>query len=221
MDGHGMNERIATLETIERGGVIAVLRGVSAETLEEIATALVDGGITAVEVTANTSGVSEKIETLADIFADEDVVVGAGTVLDGPTARTVHLAGAEFIVTPTLNEDVIRVSNRYGVPVVPGVFTPSEALEASELGADAVKLFPASSVGPAHISAINGPLPQIDIIPTGGINQENTGAYIEAGATAVGAGSSLVPDEAVRNHDWERIERRAKAFVHEVENARS
>ena len=215
-----MTERTRILSRIESGGVIAVLRGVTDETLEPIATALADGGITAVEVTADTPGVIEKIERLAAAMANRSVAVGAGTVLDEATARNVLLAGAEFIVTPTLSAGVIETANRDGVPVIPGIMTPSEAQRAMEAGADAVKLFPANTVGPGHISAIHGPLSQIDIIPTGGIDLENTATYIDAGAFAVGTGSALVTDEILVEKDWDALETRAADFVAAVETAR-
>lgn len=216
-----MTARTETLATIESGGVVAVLRGVTDETLEPIATSLAAGGITAIEVTADTPGVATKLGRLAATLDDEEAVVGAGTVLDGETARTVLLAGAEFIVTPTLSSDVIEVANRYGVPVVPGIMTPTEAQRAMEAGADAVKLFPASSVGPGHIGAIHGPLDQVPIIPTGGVSLENAAAYIEGGAIAVGTGSALITDDILAAEDWEGLEARAERFVATVEDARA
>ena len=215
-----MSTTEAPFDRIIDGGVIAVLRGVTDETLAPIATALADGGITAIEVTANTPGVISKIERLSDLLADTDAVVGAGTVLDAATTRSVLLAGAEFVVTPTLKEDVIETANRDGIPVVPGIMTPTEAQQALEAGADAVKLFPAKSVGPGHISAIHGPLPQVTIIPTGGISLENADAYISAGAAAVGIGSVLITDEILEAKDWEGLTRRAEQLVDTVESAR-
>lgn len=209
------------MDRITDGGVIAVMRGITDETVTAIGDALVDGGITAVEVTADTPGVTGKIERLADRYPDDGTVVGAGTVLDAPTARQVLLAGAEFIVTPTVNEAVIQTANRYGVPVLPGAFTPTEALTAMEAGADAVKIFPASSAGPGHVSAIKGPLGQVPVVPTGGVSRENGADYIAAGATALGVGSALVTDELVAGEDWAGLEDRAREFVELVAAARS
>lgn len=215
-----MTNRSATIDRIVDGGVIAVLRGITDDTLEPVATALADGGVTAVEVTADTKNVTGKIARLADVLEDSDAVVGAGTVLDPPTASAAHLAGAEFIVTPTLAEEVIETGNRAGVPVIPGIMTPTEAQRALEAGTDVVKLFPAKTVGPDHIGAIHGPLSQVDIIPTGGVTMENAGEYVEAGAVAVGAGSALVTDEILDREDWAALEARAASFVAAVEAPR-
>lgn len=209
------------LGRIADGGIIAVMRGVTDETVTAIGDALVDGGITAIEVTADTPAVTDKIESLAERYADRDALVGAGTVLDPATARQVLLAGAEYLVTPTLDADVIRTANRYGAVVIPGVFTPTEAVHAVEAGADAVKVFPASSAGPSHLAAIRGPLDQIPMIPTGGISLDNGAAYIDAGAIALGVGSSLVTDELVDDRDWAGLEARAAQFVELVEDARA
>lgn len=216
-----MPDRTATMAHIERTGVIAVMRGVTPETARPIADALVEGGITTLEVTADTPGATDIIDDLSEYMTDREVVIGAGTVLDASTARTVLLAGAEFIVTPTLNPEVIRTANRDGVPVVPGILTPTEAMHAIEAGADAVKLFPASSVGPGHISALHGPLDHVDVIPTGGVSLENGGAYFEAGATAIGVGSALVQDELIEREDWAALSERASAFADLVASART
>ncbi len=215
-----MDQLTDGLGKVAEGGVVAVMRGVTDETLPHIGDALVTGGITAMEVTADTDGATEKIRTIADRYAGEEVLVGAGTVLDAETARHTLLAGAQFIVTPTLDEGVVRMANRYGVPVVPGVLTPTEALKAYETGADAVKVFPASSVGPGHVSSIHGPLEQIPIIPTGGVDLDNAADYIDAGAIAVGVGSALITDDIVEEHDWEALESRAAALVDTVQQAR-
>ena len=215
-----MTDRPRTVDRIVDGGVIAVLRGVSDETLEPIATAIADGGITAVEVTADTPGVTEKIDRLSTILADREAVIGAGTILDAATASAVSRAGAEFIVTPTLSAPVMETANREGLPVAPGIMTPTEAQQALELGTDVVKLFPAQTVGPGHIGAIHGPLSQVDVIPTGGITLENAASYIEAGAIAVGVGSALVMDDILAAEDWQGLEERAAAFVETVESAR-
>lgn len=216
-----MSTRSETVARIVDGGVIAVLRGVTDDTLAPIATALADGGVTAVEVTADTPDVTGKIERLGAVLGDRDAIVGAGTVLDAATARAVRLAGADFIVTPTLHESVIETANRDAVPVIPGIMTPTEAQRALEAGTDVVKLFPANTVGPGHIAAIHGPLPQVDIIPTGGVTLDNAGEFIEAGAVAVGVGSALVTDDILATEDWSALENRAAEFVAEVDAARA
>ena len=217
-----MTEFTDDLGRIADCGVVAVLRGITDETVLDVANALVAGGVTVVEVTADTPGVLAKIETLADAYADDDrVMVGAGTVLDSATARATLLAGAEFVVTPTFDEAVVRTCNRYGATVLPGVFTPTEALRAFEAGADAVKVFPASSAGPGHLRSIAGPLSQIPLIPTGGVSLENASDYVEAGAVAVGVGSALVSDELVERGDYDALTARASEFVDVVAEAKS
>lgn len=215
-----MDEFGGTLGRIVDGGVVAVMRGVEPDTVLRLGDALQAGGVTAMEVTAETPGAVDMIRTLSDHFAGDDVVVGAGTVLDAETARAVVSAGAEFVVAPTLNEDVVELCNRYGVVSAPGVFTPTEALRAYEVGADLVKVFPAKSGGPGHVSAIQGPLGQIPIIPTGGVGPDNAAAYIEAGAVAVGVGSALISDEVVETEDYEVVERTARELVETVTDAR-
>lgn len=206
------------IDQIVDTGVIAILRGVETDSAIDVASAIVDGGVTALEVTADTPNVTETINTLSNAF--EDVLVGAGTVLDAETARSVQLAGAEFIVTPTVNRDVIEVGNRYGTPVASGAFTPTEALHAYESGAEFVKIFPAKTGGPKHVAAIGGPLSQIPLVPTGGVGPSNAEAYIEAGAVAVGAGSAIVEDEAVINDDYARITENARLMVDAINSAR-
>lgn len=207
-----------TLDQIEESGVVAVLRGVHPDSVLDIATAIVDGGVTALEVTADSPQVTEMISTLATAF--DDVAIGVGTVLDKETTRAVQCAGAEFIVTPTVDEGVIETANRHGTPIATGAFTPTEVLTAYEAGADAVKVFPATSGGPEHIAAIGGPLPQIPLVPTGGVDPSNAGDYIEAGAVAVGAGSAIVTDNAVESGDYTAITGNARAMCEAVKTAR-
>ncbi|WP_227131547.1 bifunctional 4-hydroxy-2-oxoglutarate aldolase/2-dehydro-3-deoxy-phosphogluconate aldolase [Halorubellus salinus] len=210
-------------ETVSRmceSGVVAVLRGVDASDVQMVGDALRDGGVTAMEVTMGNDDSLAAIEALAEHYRGEDVVVGAGTVLDSETARQVQLAGASFVVSPTFDEGVVETCNRYGVPVAPGVATPTEALTAYEAGADLCKVFPASSYGPGHLSSIKGPLPQIPLMPTGGVGPDNAGAYVEAGAEMVGAGGSLVPDDALEREDYDEMTARAEELVGAVEDAR-
>lgn len=214
-----MTHRSATVDRIVDGGVIAVLRRVTDETLEPIATALAAGGITAIEVTADTDDVTRKIDRLRGVL-DDQTAVGAGTVLDAGTASAVRRSGAEFVVTPTLSPAVIEAANRDGILVVPGVMTPSEVQRALELGTEVVKLFPAATVGPSHVAAIHGPISQVDIIPTGGVTLENAADFIEAGAIAIGAGGSLVTDDILGTEDWDALEERAAAFVDAVSGTR-
>ena len=210
--------RTDRLDRITDGGVIAILRGVQPDDAVAVADAVVDAGVTALEVTADTPNATSSIETIADRV--DDALVGAGTVLDAETARAAQLAGAEFLVTPTVNRDVIRTANRYGTPVVVGAYTPTEAIEAYEAGADAVKVFPAKTGGPDHVAAIGGPLPQVPLVPTGGVGAENAGEYVRAGAVAVGVGSSIVDGEAVTDGDFDAIRENARAVIEAVAAAR-
>ena len=211
-----MNE---TLSRLVDSGVVAVLRGVEADQLIGITEALREGGVTAVEITADTPDVAEKLGDVAGSF-DDEVVVGTGTVLDSETARTTLMAGAEFVVSPSLHEDVIETCNRYGAVTAPGVMTPTEAIRGYEAGADFVKVFPAKTVGPAHLGAMKGPLGQIPMMPTGGVSPDNAADYIDAGAFAVGAGGSLVDYDAAERGDYEAITETAREFVQVVEEAR-
>jgi len=193
-------------------GVVAIARGAGSESMLEVVDALIDGGVRVFEITADSPDASELIELVTTEFGDE-ITVGAGTVLDTETARACQLAGAEFLVTPTLSTDVIRTGNRYGTPVIPGVMTPTEALTATEAGADLCKLFPASTVGPGHVSAIQGPLGQIPLVPTGGVSLDNAADFFEHGAAAVGVGSALVDDEAIENDDYDQLTRTASQLI--------
>ncbi len=210
-----MNE---TLSRIADGGVVAVLRGVDADQLVAIAEALQAGGVDVVEITADTPAVTDLIGTLTGTF--DDLVVGTGTVLDAETAQATIAAGASFVVSPSLHEDVVETCNRYGVVCAPGVMTPTEAIRGYEAGADFVKVFPAKTVGPAHLGAMQGPLGQIPMLPTGGVGPDNAGDYIEAGAFAIGAGGALVDYEAAARGDYEVITETAREFTRVVEEAR-
>ncbi|WP_435094271.1 bifunctional 4-hydroxy-2-oxoglutarate aldolase/2-dehydro-3-deoxy-phosphogluconate aldolase [Halorubrum sp. N11] len=210
--------RADQLKRITDGGVIAILRGVDANDTTSVADAVVDAGVTALEVTADTPNAMSSIEAISDQI--DDALVGAGTVLDPETARAAQLAGAEFLVTPTVNREVIRTANRYGTPIAVGAYTPTEALEAYQAGADAVKVFPAKTGGPDHVAAIGGPLPQIPLVPTGGVSAENAGAYVRAGAVAVGVGGSIVDHEAIADGAFDQITANARAVVEAVETAR-
>ena len=213
-------ESHAAVQRLVESGTVAVMRGADTDTLVQTVDALREGGVTAIEVTADNPDAMEMIAAVAGSFGD-DVVVGAGTVLDEATALDAIRAGAEFVVGPTVEEAVIDACNRYGVPVAPGAFTPTEALTAYEAGADLVKIFPASTGGPGHLSSIKGPLPQIPLMPTGGVDADNAGAFIRAGAEVVGAGSALVPGDAVESGDFETITENAQAFTDAVDAARS
>ncbi len=210
----------AVLQQIKEGGVVAIVRGASPAVLGQIVGALQDGGVKAVEVTFNTAGAAEMIRDLTEKYA-AGMLVGAGTVLDPETARLAILAGASFVLTPTLSHGVIQMGNRYGVPVVPGVMTPTEALTAWEAGARVVKIFPAGSLGPGYLKDLRGPLPQIEMIPVGGVSLDNAAAFIQAGAVALGIGGELVNKDLIAQGRWDELADRAAAFVRTVAEARA
>lgn len=215
-----MMDNRAVLERIAESGVVAVLRGVDEERIVPVARAVHEAGVGAIEVTADGHHAREKMVAVARELEDTDAVVGAGTVLDAATAAAMIDAGAEFVVSPHLEPEVVRACNRRGVLVAPGVMTPTEAMAAIESGADFLKLFPASTVGPGHIGALTGPFGDVDVVPTGGITRDNAGEFLEAGALAVGAGSALVDHEAIAADDMDRVRETAAAFVDAVEESR-
>ena len=207
------------LDRIAASGVIAVMRGVDRDRAVETARALVRGGVGAVELTADAPGAVDAVADVAAALGDE-AVVGAGTVMDAATASRAVAAGAEFVVAPHTDPATVETCNRHGVPTVPGVQTPTEAVRAVEAGADAVKVFPASTVGPGHLAALRGPLPQIPLVPPGGVDADNVGEFFDAGATAVGAGSALVDGAAAARGDFDAVEARAREFVAAADAAR-
>ena len=208
-----------TLEGLKDSGVIGIIRVSTAQDLIRIAKVLHEGGLSCLEITMTTPGALRAIEEAREELPD--VLMGAGTVLDAPTARQAILAGAQFLVTPTVELDVIEVAHRYGVPVIPGAMTPTEILTCWEAGADMVKVFPASVLGPGFIKALHGPLPQIPLVPTGGITAENAGDYIQAGAAMVCAGSWLVGKDVLSGAGIDALRDRACQLVQVVREARS
>ncbi|RLM54086.1 bifunctional 4-hydroxy-2-oxoglutarate aldolase/2-dehydro-3-deoxy-phosphogluconate aldolase [Halobellus sp. Atlit-31R] len=201
-------------------GIVGILRGVPAEKTTAVVEALVDGGVDVVEVTADTDGALENIARVRDAFDPSEVLVGAGTVLDAETAGAALRAGAEFVVTPSFDAGVVDTCNRYGAVVAPGVMTPTEAVEAYEAGADLLKVFPASTLGPEHISSLKGPLTQLPLLPTGGVSLDNVGEFVAAGADGVGVGSSLVDSDAVAAEEYDVLTERAASFREAIEAAR-
>ena len=201
-------------------GVIAVIRAPSVELLIPIAEALLEGGIPAIEVTMSTPKAIRGIEMLADQFGDR-AVVGVGTVLDAATCRDAIAAGAEFVLSPHFDEEVVATTRRYGKISVPGAFTPTEILRAWTAGADIVKIFPSTVLGPGYIRDLLAPLPQLKLSPTGGVDAKNAGDWIKAGAVCVGAGSSLISKESLANRDWAAITLKARAFIDAIQAARN
>ncbi|MGD8241114.1 MAG: bifunctional 4-hydroxy-2-oxoglutarate aldolase/2-dehydro-3-deoxy-phosphogluconate aldolase [Armatimonadota bacterium] len=209
-----------TLTTILESGVIAIIRSDAPAGLARAGRALSRGGIRAIEVTMTTPGALDAVSELSEQSGDE-FIVGAGSVLDSETARAAILAGAEFLVMPALDADAIRTAKRYGKVVVPGALTPTEVITAWEKGADMVKVFPASLGGPRYIKALKGPLPQVRLVPVGGVSPDNAGDYIRAGACAVALGSSLVNSRLIAEEAWDEISGRAGRCVEAVAEARS
>ena len=204
---------------LTKDGVIPVVRGSQPETIILLAKALQAGGINSIEITVETPGALEVIKKVASEMAGT-FIVGAGTVLDGETARLAILSGAQFIVSPSLQPDVITVAKRYGKPVAPGAMTPTEIVRAYELGADMVKVFPASTLGAKYIKDIRGPLGHIPIMATGGINVNNAAEFIKAGCLALGVGGSLASQQVIAEGNWSYITEKASQLVELVRNAR-
>ena len=200
---------------------VAIVRLDSGEKLVKVAEALKAGGITVIEFTMSTPGALDMVKESSARFGG-DVLLGAGTVLDPETARAAILAGAEFIVTPTGNLETIRMCKRYGKPIVVGAMTPTEMLTVWEAGADLVKVFPASNIGgPDFIKAVLAPLPQLMLVPTGGVSADNAEQYLKAGAAAVAVGGNLVNKKAVENGDWSAITAEAEKLMKVVRSATS
>jgi 2-dehydro-3-deoxyphosphogluconate aldolase / (4S)-4-hydroxy-2-oxoglutarate aldolase len=207
------------LNLIRETGVIAIMRAQSPGQLTAAADAIKKGGVRVIEVTMTTPGALNVIAEAARRYGQE-VLFGAGTVLDPETARSAILAGAGFIVAPTLKLEVIALCNRYGIPVMPGCFTPTEMLAAWEAGADMIKLFPAEVGGPGWIKALLAPLPQLQIVPVGGVDLNTAAAFIRNGAVALGVGSSLINQKLLDAGDMDELTRRAAAFIEEVKKGR-
>jgi 2-dehydro-3-deoxyphosphogluconate aldolase/(4S)-4-hydroxy-2-oxoglutarate aldolase len=205
---------------LTRDGVVAIVRLDDLSSAVPLTEALIRGGASTIEFTYTNPLAGNVIEEVRAAVGDR-AVIGAGTVLDPETARVAILSGAEFIVTPTLNVATIELCRRYSIPTVIGAFTPTEILTAWEAGASIVKVFPASVGGPGYLKDVRGPLPQVKLIPTGGVSKETAAAFIKAGAVAIAAGSNLVDARSVANADWDTIEQRARELVAIVAEARS
>lgn len=204
--------RDTILKRILDCGIVAVVRAESGERLVQVVKALAEGGVTAAEITFT---IPDAVEVIRRVHGEvgELIVLGAGTVLDPETARAALLAGAEYIVSPTVNLDVIRLCRRYDKVVMPGAFTPTEVVAAWEAGADVVKIFPADFGGPNYLKALRGPLPQIKMMPTGGVDLNTAESFLKAGACCLGVGSALVSPQAVASGDFERLRDLASQFA--------
>lgn len=199
-------------------GIVAVVRANDAEQAVRIADACIEGGVPAIELTFTVPGAHHVIEELSKRYTPDQIILGAGTVMDSETARIAILSGAQYIVSPYFSLDTVKLCNRYRVACMPGAMTIKEVVEAMEAGADIVKLFPGELGGPKMIKAIRGPIPYAKIMPTGGVDVNNVADWIKAGAVAVGAGSSLTA--GAKNGDYAAITATGREFVKRIREAR-
>lgn len=212
-----MNKEQVILKLKEEG-IVAVVRAESKEQGEKVIEAIVKGGINFIEITMTVPGAADIIKDLVGHYkSNPEVVIGAGTVLDPETARVVILAGAQYVVSPNLNPDTVKLCNRYRIPVMPGIMTVKEAVEALELGVDVLKVFPGNAFGPDIISSFKGPLPQGQFMPTGGVAIDNVDQWLKKGAIAVGTGSNLTV--GAKTGDYEAVTKTAAEFVAAVRKA--
>ncbi|WP_053363307.1 bifunctional 4-hydroxy-2-oxoglutarate aldolase/2-dehydro-3-deoxy-phosphogluconate aldolase [Bacillus sp. FJAT-27251] len=208
------------LSKLLKSGVVAVVRRVERKNAMDVVSSLVSGGVTGIEITMDSEDALGAIHEASARFGHK-AVIGAGTVLDGKRAQQAIEAGAEFIFAPTLKQETIESAKRLEKIVIPGVFTPTEILQAHEWGADVVKVFPASTLGPDFIKQVRAPLGHVKMMPTGGVELSNTKAFIKAGSVAVGVGGSLVRKDLIEDQKWEELSRLAEQFVQRVKEGRS
>ena len=213
-----MVDKSESLRRIKETGIVAVVRAESADQAMNIVEALKKGGLEAIEITMTVPGAVDVIKEVTDNYSSDEVLVGAGSVLDAETARTCILAGAEYIVGPALDEEMVKICNSYQKVVMPGAMSVTEVKKAMDFGADIVKIFPASLFGPKIVKAINGPIPQAPLLPTGGVNLDNVKDWIKAGSFAVGAGSSLTA--GAEEGDFEQVTENARNFITRINEAK-
>ena len=199
-------------------GIVAVVRAENADVAKRITDACIEGGVAAIELTFTVPMAHKVIEEIASSYSPNDIILGAGTVMDSETARIAILSGAQYIVSPYFNIDTVRTCNRYRVPCMPGAMTIKEVVEAMEAGADIIKIFPGEAFGPKIIKAVNGPIPYAKLMPTGGVDVNNVGEWIKAGAVAVGAGGALTA--GAKTGDYASITRLGKQFIENIKEAR-
>jgi 2-dehydro-3-deoxyphosphogluconate aldolase/(4S)-4-hydroxy-2-oxoglutarate aldolase len=212
--------RAAIVHAIEQQGIVAVIRMQEPNRLRAVIDALAEGGVRALEVTMTVPRAIEMIAEIAPSLPAE-IIFGAGTVVDSDTAARAIAAGARFVVSPVFRRPVIAACHRLDVPAMPGCLTPTEILDAWEAGADVVKVFPATRLGPGYIKDVRAPLPHVKLMPTGGVTLENAGEWIAAGAVAVGVGSALVDTAAIARGDFATLTANARRIVASVQAARS
>lgn len=213
-----MHAKVTVLQKIMESGLVAVVRAESADQAKKITDACIKGGVAAIEITFTVPGAADVIKELANTYKSGEIIIGAGTVLDAETARIAILAGAQYIVSPYVDLATIKLCNRYQIPVMPGAITVKEIVEAMEVGADIVKVFPGEMVGPSYVKSIKGPIPQAPLMPTGGVSLDNVGEWIKNGCVAVGVGGNLTA--GAKNGDYESITTIAKQFIAKIKEAR-
>jgi 2-dehydro-3-deoxyphosphogluconate aldolase/(4S)-4-hydroxy-2-oxoglutarate aldolase len=203
------------LDVILSTKVIAVIRMSDTEKMAKVIRAVQEGGVKAIEITMTTPDAVNVIHTISK-KKSKDILLGAGSVLDPETAALVIHSGADFVVSPVTNPEMIKLCNRYGKLVAPGAFTPTEIISAWEMGADIVKIFPATSVGPKYFKDIKGPLPQVRLMPTGGVNLDNARDFIKNGACCVGIGTALLDKKAIAENNWDVLTQKAESLIKSV-----
>lgn len=208
------------LAVVKESGIVAVIRAQNEQELLDTTIALNKGGVKALEITMTSPGALDVLKDVSKSLAGQ-AILGIGSVLDPETARMAILNGAQFVVSPILNKDIITLCQRYSVACIPGAFTPTEILTAWEAGADVVKVFPATKLGPGYFKDVKGPLPQVKLTPTGGIDLGNVAEFIQAGAEFVGVGGALVKKQLIQEKRWDELSDLAAAFVDEVRKARA
>lgn len=213
-------DKLETLSKIKDCGLVAVVRAKDENEAERITEACIEGGVAAIELTFTVPKAHRLIEHMADRYTGSgDIIIGAGTVLDSETARIAILSGAQYVVSPHLDESILRLCARYRIACMPGVFTPTEAVRALENGADILKIFPGDIATPKFIKALHGPLPQAQMMPSGGVSLENAAEWIKAGAVALGAGGSLTG--TAKDGDFSAITEKAKRFIEIIKESRN
>jgi 2-dehydro-3-deoxyphosphogluconate aldolase/(4S)-4-hydroxy-2-oxoglutarate aldolase len=215
-----MRPKSDVLKALREPGVIAVVRAPRPELCTPLARALLEGGVIAIEITMTTPNAIEAIRATSKELGSQ-ALIGVGTVLDAHTANLAIEAGAEFVVSPIARKEIADAAHAHDRPVMLGAYTPTEAQTAHEMGSDFIKIFPADTLGPAYIKALRAPLPHLQIVPTGGVDLNTIGPFLKAGCVAVGAGSSLVPADALKHEKWAEITRLAKDFVAAAKAARA
>ncbi|MCT4687345.1 bifunctional 2-keto-4-hydroxyglutarate aldolase/2-keto-3-deoxy-6-phosphogluconate aldolase [Vallitalea sp.] len=211
-------DKETVIKRISEVGLVAVVRAESAEKAKKITEACIKGGVAAIEITFTVPQAHEIIAKLSKTYSEDDIILGAGTVLDSETARLAILSGAQYIVSSSYSEETAKLCNRYRVPYMPGCMTMKEIVEAMEGGADIIKVFPGDMLGTKFIKAVKGPMPQVKMMPTGGVDVDNVKDWVNAGVVACGAGSSLTA--GAKTGDYDKVVETAKLFIERINEAR-